>query len=116
MLKKLIFIMLVSSLLSSCVITHKKYSKGGSPMEIKAGCIESTIIGNTENKVKKNKSGNIIFTYQGFKLNVVYSETNLVVSSAGFSKLNELTETVDLVWRNLANSCKKESAYPIIYQ
>lgn len=85
-------------------------------MEIKPECIKSTIVSNAENKVKKNKDGNIIFTYQDFKFNVVYSETNLIVSSARLSKPEKLTEMVDLVWRNLANSCKKESPYPIIYQ
>lgn len=116
MLKKLMFIILFSFLFPSCVVTHTKYSKGGGPIEIKSECIKSTIIDNTENKIKKDEDGNIIFTYQGFKFDVVYSETNLIVSSASFSEPKKLTEIVDLVWRNLANTCKKESPYPIIYQ
>ncbi|MDY7537243.1 hypothetical protein QN395_13825 [Undibacterium sp. RTI2.2] len=118
MFKNLIQIISLSLLLGSCAFT-KTYSKSESPIVITEECLASTIIANEQYKVVENKKDNISFVFEGLKLNAVYAEKKLIVSSKGevffgYSSSAEaeifaskLTKTTDQVWQHIVKACKQ---------
>ena len=116
MFKNRILVLGFFLVLSACVTSHNSYQKGGGPIAVNPECIKSKLSNSSKYKLESLKEGNIIVSSGSLKFNVVFSESNLIVSSESNPSSPVLNEQVDAIWVDLANSCKKESAVPVIYK